>query len=107
MHYFLFRNDTRSALALLTVLASLLLALCGALPVYAGGIVTNCSNDTDLKAKLAGGGLVTFNCNGNGSPATILVVASGGIALPSGGTTLNGGSLITLSGGTTSIVFST
>jgi uncharacterized repeat protein (TIGR01451 family) len=66
---------------------------------YAGGEVTDCSDDVDLHNKLAGGGLVTFNCPS--TPVTITLTASD----PSNShititqtTTIDGGGLITLRG---------
>jgi hypothetical protein len=82
-------------LALLGV-AALWLLLTQAAPAYAAGVVTNCANDVDLRNKLAGGGLVTFNCNGNGSSA--LITVSRPITLNAGQVTLDGGGKITLSG---------
>ncbi|TMC57131.1 MAG: hypothetical protein E6J26_06670, partial [Chloroflexi bacterium] len=78
----------------LVMLLGLLLAR--ALPVQAAGVVTDCSNDAQLRSMLAGGGAVTFNCNGNGSPATIVVSPS--IVITTGLTTLDGGNKVTLSG---------
>ncbi|MBE7554345.1 MAG: DUF11 domain-containing protein [Anaerolineales bacterium] len=67
---------------------------------YADGEVTNCANDTDLHAKLAGGGVVTFNCAS--TPATILLTTAD---LPGSSyinitqtPTISGGGLITLQG---------
>src|SRR4029077_8033825 len=40
---------------------------------HAAGVVTNCSNDTDFSNKIAGGGLVTFNCGGVNASATIIL----------------------------------
>jgi predicted outer membrane repeat protein len=57
----------------------------------AGGVVTNCSNQVDLQAKLAGGGLVTFNCG----VATVPITATLAITQP---TTIDGGGVITLDG---------
>lgn len=62
------------------------------LTARAGGMVTNCSNDLDLTAKLANGGTVTFNC---GAAAIIL----GNTKTIAANTTVDGGGKITLSGG--------
>ena len=58
---------------LIVIFAGAVMSLIGLLhltlqPAYAGGSVTNCSNDTDFTNVLSTGGLVTFNCGG---PATI------------------------------------
>ncbi|MDW8255385.1 MAG: hypothetical protein RMM58_16050, partial [Chloroflexota bacterium] len=75
-------------------------ALCAALALFprfleAGGAVTNCATQADLEAKLAGGGLVTFNCNWTNQPATIPIASTLVITLP---TTIDGGGVITLDG---------
>jgi predicted outer membrane repeat protein len=61
----------------------------------AGGAVTDCADQVDLEAKLAGGGLVTFNCGGMNAPATIPITSTLVITLP---TTIDGGAVITLDG---------
>jgi predicted outer membrane repeat protein len=70
-------------------------------PVHANGTVTDCLTDDDFSNKLAGGGLVTFNC-GNFSQAATIVFgsgSSGGTKTITANTTIDGGFLITLSGG--------
>ncbi len=62
--------------------------------VFAGGTVTNCTNDTQFSSMLAGGGTVTFNCG----TATIVLTSAKSI---SANTTIDGGGNITLSGDTT------
>src|SRR5512135_2832019 len=57
-----------------------------------GGQVTNCSDDTDFSNRLAGGGLITFNCG----TASILLSSTKTITTD---TTINGGGSIALSGG--------
>lgn len=59
--------------------------------VYAGGVVTNCTNDTEFSNKLVGGGTITFNCG----TATIVLSSTKTIA---DFTTIDGGDKITLSG---------
>lgn len=77
---------------LLGLLASLaLLATLTAAPAFAGGVVTNCSNDTDFSNKLAGGGTITFNCGA----ATINLT---GTKIIGGNVVIDGGNQITLSG---------
>jgi hypothetical protein len=69
----------------------------------AGGVVGNggasSCDDTALTAALAGGGTVTFNCGG---PKTILVTSAKTIAAD---TTLLGGDVITLTGGSATRLF--
>jgi hypothetical protein len=65
----------------------------------AGGVVTNCANDTDLSAKLAGGGTITFSCG----TATIILNSEKAITA---NTTIDGGGSIALSGGNTNRLFS-
>ena len=55
-------------------------------------VVTNCSNDSQLSGALAGGGTITFSCGA----ATIVL---GSTETISAATTIDGGGLITLSGG--------
>lgn len=73
-------------------------------PVHAGGVVgtgtaVSCT-EAAFDAALLGGGLVTFSCGG--LPVTITVTGTKTI---SAGTTIDGGSLITISGGNTVRVF--
>jgi predicted outer membrane repeat protein len=93
--------------ALVFVLVAMLwLLLARAGSVHAAGVVTNCSNDSDLIVKLGGGGLVTFNCL-LPAPIIITVTVRGGIVTaPS--TTIDGsnnGNPITLSGGGSTRLF--
>ena len=57
----------------------------------AGGVVTNCSDDSQFSSLLAGGGIVTFNCG------TALINLSSTQTISSN-TTIDGGGQITLSG---------
>ena len=57
----------------------------------AGGEVTNCADQADLVSKLAGGGLVTFNCGGTGAPATIAISPT---LVITANTTIDGGGKI-------------
>jgi predicted outer membrane repeat protein len=68
----------------------------------AAGSITNCTNDTQLAAALASGGLVTFNCGGTGASATIIFTATRTITT---NTTVDGGGKITLSGGNARALF--
>lgn len=72
--------------------------LCGGVPVRAAGVVGNGTpgscTEAALDAALASGGLVTFNCGG--APLTITVTQA---KLITQETTIDGGGLITLSGG--------
>lgn len=77
------------------LLAVLILALVGVPhPVHAAGTVTNCANQTDLAAKVAGGGLVTFACGAN--PVTITITNT--LEITAANTTIDGGGKITLQG---------
>ena len=58
---------------------------------HAGGVVTNCNNDTEFSSMLVGGGTVTFNCG----TATIVLSSTKTIA---DFTTIDGGGTIALSG---------
>jgi predicted outer membrane repeat protein len=66
--------------------------------VVGDGTAASCT-EAALVAALAGGGLVTFNCGG---PATIILSVEQDIQLD---TTIDGGGLITLSGGDTTRLF--
>lgn len=83
---------------LVTLIVSLIVF---AAPAHAGGEVTDCLNDDDLYSKLAGGGLVTFNCGNSNQAATIVFGSgsSGGTKIITSDTTIDGEFLITLSGG--------
>lgn len=87
-----------TVLTLLVLLASML-----ASPVHAGGSVENCSDDSAFSSVLIGGGLVNFNCGGNGATATIGLSSTKTIAVD---TTIDGGGKITLSGGHSLRLFS-
>lgn len=75
----------------IAILILVIVALSTAAPTYAAGVVTNCSNDTDFSGKLAGGGVITFNCG----TATIVLSSTKTI---SAFTTIAGDGKITLSG---------
>lgn len=84
---------SRRALALsAALLFAVLISLTTAAPIFAGGTVTNCSNDTAFSNALGGGGLVDFNC----PPQTINL---SGTKTISADTTIDGGDDITLSAG--------
>lgn len=63
-------------------------------PALAGGTVVNCADEADFASKMAGGGLVTFNCGGVGSPATIPLTSTKTITTA---TQIDGGGVITFS----------
>ena len=88
------------ALALVAVVAALLAQVA---PAQAGGVVSNCSSAADLKNKLSGGGLVTFNCGP--TPVTIIITDSTGLVVPAGATIVDGGNRVTLSGNNNARVF--
>lgn len=67
----------------------------------AGGVVAPCT-EASLRAAVAGGGGVTFNCGG---PATITL--TGGPITLTANTTMDGGGQVTVSGNNTSGVFIT
>ena len=69
--------------------------------VVGTGTAASCT-DAALDAALAGGGLVTFNCGG---PATIDVSTGTGTKTIAADTTIDGGRLITISGGNSVRVF--
>jgi hypothetical protein len=85
------------------LLVCLLVSALGATPAYAGGVVgtgTSAScTEAALDARLVGGGTVTFNCGG---AKTITLTFYKQIA---DNTMINGGGLITLSGGGTTHMF--
>ena len=64
--------------------------------VVGTGTASSCTDAAALDIALSGGGLVTFNCGG---PATIDVSTGTGTKTISADTTIDGGSLITISGG--------
>jgi len=97
------RNGLWAAIGILIAALGLLLARPAEAAPPAGGVVGfgtpgTCTQNA-LHTRLAGGGLVTFNCGG---PATIVLSGTEVISL---NTTLQGGGVITLSGGTTSGIF--
>jgi predicted outer membrane repeat protein len=89
----------RWGLSVALLVASLSLAS----PVYAGGVVGNGTpgscTEAALTTALAGGGTVTFNCGGL---ATILVLSEKNITQ---NTVINGGGVITLTGGLATRLF--
>lgn len=90
-----------------TTLLCAVLLLTGAHTARAAGVVgtgtaASCT-DAALNAALAGGGLVTFNCGG---PALIDISTGTGTKTISTDTTVDGGGLITISGGDSVRVFS-
>lgn len=85
------QSRSRIAAAVIVMLV-VLTALTGASPAFAGGTLTDCSNDTDFSNKLTGGGNVSFSCG----TATITFNTTKNIAAD---TTIDGGNTITLSGG--------
>jgi hypothetical protein len=94
---------------LVMVLATLALAaLAGPRAALAAGVVGTGSaascTDGALNTALAGGGLVTFNCGGG--LVTIDISTGTGIKTIGAATTIDGGSLITISGGNSVGVFS-
>ncbi len=88
-----------TTIALATAL--LLLVIPMPAPARAGGSVTTCT-EAGLDAALSGGGMVMFNCGGTNSPATIILTSQKTITAP---TTIDGGSVITLSGGNSTPLF--
>lgn len=82
----------------------LLMLFAAVLPrVLAAGVITDCSNDTQLSAALSGGGAITFNCGGTGAVATITLSST---KIIEANTTIDGGGNITLSGGGVRRLFS-
>lgn len=84
------RTSYRIIAAAIVMLVALS-ALTGTTPVFAGGTVTDCSNDADFSSKVTGGGAVIFSCG----TATISFDTTKTIAAV---TTIDGGNTITLSG---------
>lgn len=70
-------------------------------PARAGGVVTNCT-EAGLDAALSGGGTVTFNCNGDHSPATIDVNSQKTISVTTTIDGSNGGNTVAIGRGMTS-----
>jgi predicted outer membrane repeat protein len=87
-----------------TTVGLLLLVVVWGVPARAAGVVGNGTRrsctEAALDAALAGGGTVTFNCGPR--PFTLIVTAPKSIAVD---TTLDGGSLLTLSGGLKAPIF--
>jgi hypothetical protein len=77
------------------VIALLLLVLPTPAPARAGGSVTTCT-EAGLDAALAGGGTVTFNCNGNNSPATINITSQKTISFTTTIDGSNGGNTVVI-----------
>ena len=69
------------------------LVLARAPAVQATGTVIDCSNDSELIAKLGGGGSVTFNCG----PAPVVITVSATLVITAN-TTIDGGGKVTISG---------
>jgi hypothetical protein len=84
-------NLRQFAAAFIALVLLVLVAFSTSTPIQAAGVVTNCANDSDLSAKLGGGGLVTFSCG----VATIPWTGTKTIAA---NTTIDGGGNISLSG---------
>ncbi len=100
------KNDTRIfrilfGVTLALAIAVLLLVIRMPAPAHAGGSVTTCT-EAGLDAALSGGGMVMFNCGGTNSPATIILTSQKTITAP---TTIDGGSVITFSGGNSTSLF--
>src|SRR5262245_40987928 len=91
-------NLLTHSLTRLTLVALVLVALVGFVLrqtqlAEAGGVVTNCANDTELANLLNSGGLITFNCGGTHAPATINFSSTHTAATD---TLIDGGGIITL-----------
>ncbi len=76
-------------------------------PTQAAGMVTDCTSQQGLdNAMNSGSGLITFNCGGTNAPATILITQAGGLNVATFSSyTIDGGNVITLSGGNTNRLF--
>ena len=81
-------------------IVTLLLVMSVVRSAAAGGVVADCSNDTQLNNLLAGGGNITFNCGT--TPHTILITSQKSI---NAATTIDGGGKITLDGQNTYRLF--
>jgi hypothetical protein len=97
MTLFVYHGIVRSTTLALLLVVLLSLLLAHALPAEAGGNVSNCT-DAGLTTALGGGGSVTFSCG----PATITLDSTKQIIQ---NTTIDGGNIITLSGGTANRLF--
>src|SRR5881396_647856 len=86
--------------AIASLVASTVFAALWSQGAQAGGVVGPGCGDTALRAAMAGGGSVTFNCG----PAALIVVFSQLVITQS--TTVDGGGVITLSGGFATSLFS-
>src|SRR5690348_7746652 len=93
----------RSMVLALAPIVLLWLLLAWAQPAQAAGVVTDCTNDSQLRTLLAAGGAITFNCKNNGSPATIPITAP--FLLVTRTATLDGAGKITLSGANNNRIF--
>jgi len=94
------RRNSRSTFGIILALSPLLLLLMllsPAVPVQAGGVVTNCT-EAGLDSALTGGGAVTFNCGGVHATATILLTSAASIFTDTTVDGANGGHTITLDG---------
>ena len=89
------------------LVAALWLVLAGARTAQADGTVMDCSNQNDFAAKMnSNSGYISFNCGGVFAPATITITQPGGFtAIPGAFFTIDGGNLVTLSGGNTNRIF--
>src|SRR5262245_31258034 len=94
----------RAAIAWLCLLLGSVLGAVAVAPAWArpsdGGTVSGSCTEADLEGKLAGGGAVTFSCGA--APKTIVLSTSKVITRD---TSLDGGNLITLSGGNSTRLF--
>jgi hypothetical protein len=90
-----FRGGRRPRPPLLILLLGLTIAILTASVARADSVIQNCGDDTELSSALMAGGVITFNCDGNGSPATIPFV---GTKVIHGFVRLDGGGRITLDG---------
>jgi uncharacterized repeat protein (TIGR01451 family) len=100
------RRFVRLSLAIWVPVFVLALILLYPQMAKAGGPVTDCSDDADLHAKLAGGGLVTFDCGS--TPITITLTITDTLDSYiniTQTTTISGGGLITLQGNGTARIF--
>lgn len=88
----------RSRAFALLVLAAGGVCLLFARGANASGVVTDCSDDSDFAAKVAVGGDISFNCG------TATIITSAALTIASD-TTVDGGGVITISGGNAHLVF--
>ena len=85
------QSSIRRILIACVMMAALLPIMSTVHPAQAGGVVTNCSSDSQFSSLLAGGGTITFNCG------TALINLSSPKTI-NANTTIDGGGQITLSG---------